>query len=265
MQTNDHIDITIAYDLPFEARYPIGPVFSSGNDISLIAEIQQKPERYRTALVRVFELLTNLAATGALSGTDLEPWKSGLRIDPSPIELEDSMRFQFINSRVDEGVLIILSSMLLAQREAISLNALEVSLPGRQVMQRLRSDPTTPSTYPGAYRKIPFELMDENPEGGGYTFVAELRQPLQESNQKHLEQALRRWVDVILAGGYGLAPIPPQESYIEPDSDFVTSFANMIEWTVFKLRADPACVLSLVNIFVNFHYQCQELVSLTIS
>jgi len=159
----------------------------------------------------------------------------------------------------------VLAHLFLARREALPLQSLEVSVPGERAIQRLGYDPTRLSTYPKVYEKLPFILTNEEPESGGYTFTAELGQPLQAQNGQYLEYALKGWTEGVLAGGYGLAPIPPQESYVEPDSGPLTSFDTTVEWPVFKLRADPACLEGLINIFAAFHYRCQGLVSLTIS
>lgn len=259
LQMNHQTIMTTAYDLPFGVRYSSGSLLASGSPVDVFAVVHSESDL--KVLATVIDLFAGLSATGCLAGTEVEPWNSGLQIYPD----YTYVRFQLINSRVDERALIVLAHLLLARQEDILLESLEVSLPGKRATQKLQYDPVEMSTYPDVYRKLPFPLIDEQPESGGYTFVAELREPLQAQHGEYLENALKRWTEAILAGGYGLAPIPPQESYVEPDDESVTSFDTTVEWTAFKLRADPASVYGLVNIFAAFHHRCQEIVSLTIT
>jgi hypothetical protein len=251
--------MTSAYELPFSIRHSSGPLLSSGGPVEAVAIGQSESDT--TLPGKIFGLFAGLAATGALAGTNIEPWNSGIQIKGTP----HNARFELTNCRVDEQALIVLVHLLFARQEELLLRSVEVSLQGKSATQRLECDQTTLSWYPDCYRSLPFALIDEEPEGDTYTFVTELRKPLQASHGEHLENALDLWTKAILAGGYGLAPIPPQESYLEPESEHVTAFDTTVEWTIFKLRADPACIHSLINIFAAFHHRCQEVVSLTIS
>ena len=101
------------------------------------------------------------------------------------------------------------------------------------------------------------------PESGAYTFIAELAQPLNDVNASRLDAALKTWSRCVLSGGFALAPIPPEENYVEPDDPFVT-FDNTVEWTFFKHRAHPRSLSALVNVFAAFHYRFQAVQLLTI-
>jgi hypothetical protein len=251
--------MTTGYDLPFSVRCSSGSLLSAGGLVDFVATGQ--PQSDTRLLVNIFELFVGLAATGALAGADIEPWNSGMQIK----SILHNARIDLMNCRVDEQALIVLVHLLLARQDELLLRSVKVSLEGKPATQALESDSTTLSWYPDRYRKLPFTLIDEEPEGDTYMFVMELGEPLQASHGEWLENALKKWTEAILAGGYGLAPIPPQESYIEPDSEQVTAFDTRVEWTIFKLRADPACIDSLVNIFVTFHHRCQEVVSIAIT
>ena len=250
--------ITTAYDLPFEVRCSRAPLLSSGGAVRVIVE--SEPESDSKILATVLEHFGALSATGALAGEDIEPWNSGVQIGTPG----DGTGFELLNCHMDEQALIVLTHLLLARQEELLIRSVEVSLRGRPATRKLPTDSTSLSWYPDCYRSLPFKLIDEDPESVNYTFVIELREPLQASHGEYLEHALKRWTEAILAGGYGLAPIPPQESYVEPDDDCVTSFDTTVEWTIFKLRANPDCIQGLINIFAAFHHRCQNILSVTI-
>jgi hypothetical protein len=250
--------MTTAYDLPFEVRYAAAPLLSSGDTVRVA--LRRQSDDHSPALVEAVEQFVALSETGALAGTDIEPWSSGLHLGAWRGAVLDLQK-----CKVDEQALLVLLHLLLARQDEIMLQSIELSRQDRSASRKLRSDPSTLSWYPDCYRQLPFTLVNEEPESGTYTFVAELKRPLEPTHRENLENALKRWTLAILAGGYGLAPIPPQDSYVEPDDDCVTSFDSTVEWTIFKLRANPDCLQGLINIFAAFHHQRQELVSLTIS
>lgn len=251
-------NMTTDYDLPFEVRYSSGPLLTSGGSVGIIVEAESKGDS--TILAAVLGHFCALAATGALAGSDIEPSDSGLQI----AAMNQDTNYQLRNCRVDEQALIVLTHLLLARQDELLLLSVELSLQNSPATKTLLTDTTCLSWYPDCYQILPYELIDEEPESDTYTFVIELREPLQDANCEYLEKALKRWTEAILVGGYGLAPIPPQESYVEPSDDCVTSFDTTIEWTIFKLRANPECIQGLLNIFTAFHRRCQEIISVKI-
>lgn len=251
--------INSAYNLPFEVRYSSSRLLSSGVTVDVIARV--KSSEKMGILAHVIDLFAGLAVSGALAGQELEPWNSGLQIN----QAYNGIRFRLTDCRVDDRAFIVLSHLLLSLQDAIHLESLEVSGLQEKAPLKLQCDPTVVSTYPGVYRDLPFSLIDEEPESGAYTFSAEMKEPLQAGHGEYLENMLKCWTEVLLAGGYGLAPIPPQNSYVEPAGESVTSFDRTVEWTIFKLRADPAAICGVVNIFAAFHHRCQEIMSLRIS
>ena len=195
--------MTTAYDLPFEVRYSSAPLLSSGGSIRVIVETE--PESDSKVLATVLDHFGALSATGALAGKEIEPWNSGLQLGTPG----HGTGYELLNCRVDEQALIVLAHLLLARQNELMLRSVEVSLRDNAASETLRTDPTSLSWYPDCYRSLPFTLIDEDPEGDAYTFVTELREPLQASHGEYLENALKQWTETILAGGYGLAPIPP--------------------------------------------------------
>ncbi len=254
-----------AYDLPFEIQYSPGPLLVAETPIQMTARLKQHPVRDASALAEIIELFAILAGTGAFAGREIEPWESSLQLKSVSERNEATGRFEIESCKLDDSALVVLAHLLLARQEEILLTSLELLGQGFKAWHKLQYEPSELSDYPKTYGRLPFILSDENPQTGAYTFVAELMQPLKIEHRDWLENALQHWTLTILAGGYGLAPIPPQESYVEPIDDCVTSFDSTIEWTVFKLQADPACIEGLINIFAAFHYRYQRLVSLTIT
>lgn len=257
--------ITTAYILPFEVKYAKGRILSSGTPVELVAKPKSRKESDQIIISRIVEVFTSLAATGALAGKELNPGRSELRLKSPLNDFGHEIRVTFLDSIVDERALIVLTNLFLATQETLLLESFQLLPPGGQAMEPLQSDPSALSTYPDIYGQLPFTIEDEDPEGGSYTFTVELRQPLEGRHEEILENSLFAWTEAVLAGAYGLAPIPPQESYVELYEDHVTSFETTVEWAVFKVRADPACINGVVNIFAAFHDRCQEILHLRIS
>ena len=257
--------VATGYDLPFEVRTSPAPLLSSGGLVQVVPAYIPDTARDPGLLAGILELFAGLAATGALAGSDLEPSKSSLKLSATPGPSAISSNLQFQECRVSEEALVVLVHMILAQQEKLFLRRLDLFQPGRRATLTLERDADEDSTYPGYYRGLPFTLIDEEPESGDYAFTIELWKPLEPKHGEYLEHALKRWTETILAGGYGLAPVPPQDDYVEPDDDCVTSFDTTVEWSVLKLLTDPASLNGLVNIVTSFHHRCQQVVSLTIS
>lgn len=250
--------ISSAFNLPFEVRYS-SSLLSSCGTVDVITKV--KSVKKIEILLSVFDLFAEVAMTGALAGQEIKPWNSGLQINPE----YNGVRFKLTECRVDECALVVLSHLLLARQDAILLESLEMSSVEKQASLKLRCDSKVMSTYPGIYHNLPFPLTDDEPESGAYTFVAEMKKPLQAAHEKSLKKMLKRWTGAVLAGGYALAPIPPQESYVELAEESITSFNKTFELTIFKLQADPASLFGIVNIFAAFHKRCQEIISLRIT
>jgi hypothetical protein len=249
------------YVLPFAVTYPGAGVLSSSRPVELRVRLGAGDG---AAARQVVEVFTRLAATGALVGRDLDPASSGL-VPAPPEQGAGQLRFPLLDCRVDDCALVVLAHLFLARSPELALRALEVATPGREPDQVLRFSRTGLATYPGVAQPLPFPLTDEDPEGGGYTFTAELLEPLRDRCRDALDAALTAWVEAVRAGAYALAPIPPRECYAEPLDAGVTSFGRTVEWAVEKVRADPACIGGLVNLFAAFHGRCQPLAGLLIS
>jgi len=262
---NDNNSMTTAYTLPFEVKYAPGPMFSSGGTIEVIADIKYRLGFDQKAAGQILDVFTRLARIGALAGKDIEPWWAELQSELPRFSGGQEIYFTFLNCSVDERALVVLTHLFLARQKEVPLLSLELAPPTARAMQILQSDPSELSTYPEIYKRLPFTFENEEPESGGYTFTAELKQPLKAQYAETLQNALIFWTEAVLAGAYGLAPIPPEECYIEPYEEYVTSFGTTVEWTVFKVRADPACIDGVVNIFAAFHGRCQEILTLRIS
>jgi hypothetical protein len=115
------------------------------------------------------------------------------------------------------------------------------------------------STYPRIYSPLPFTLDDQNPEGGTYNFYVRLESKMSETSQATLNGWLATWIDAIQAGGYALAPVSPAGDYVEPHASGVDAYESVVEWAVYKLRADPvAAIHAAINIVANFHQRCQR-------
>jgi len=257
--------IGTAYELPFEVRCTPGHVFSSGGDVSVVVSFLPGPPPDLNLIAEILGAFAGLGMTGAFAGAEIEPWNSELRLGEASGSLRLTNKFDFSFCMADEWALSVLTQLFTAKRAALSLKSLEISAAGREATVKLRHIPDLSSTLPPVFARIPFLLIDEEPESGGYTFTAELQSPVLPKHQEYLEGALKFWTMVVRRGGYEMAPIPPEESFVELFVDRVIVFGATVEWTILKLRADPDCINGVVNIFAAFHYRCQPLISLSIS
>lgn len=255
--------LRIAFDLPFSVSYPTPPFFSTGQDATIVVRLRDgiSPEEIARASA-VVDLFVRFANLGGLAGRSIEPWRSGATWHPADAVRHDEMSFRLGRCLFDDAGLVALCGLFLHERNVALLRAIEVYAGAPK--ERLASDTSSYSTYPERFAKIPFEVIDEQPESGAYTFALTLEQPLDTYNQEVLQQALCTWTEFILAGGYALAPIPPKENYVEPDDPFV-QFECSLEWSVFKLRAHPASVDALINVLAAFHGRQRRVTSLTIA
>ena len=102
---NNQSSINTAYDLPFEVSYSPGPLLSSGGSVNVECSVQDRRKFDQDTLSDVIELFAGLAQSGALAGSELQPWNSGVEISAPP----DGGCFRFEKCRLDERALIVLA------------------------------------------------------------------------------------------------------------------------------------------------------------
>jgi hypothetical protein len=254
--------IRTAFRLPFRAVHPAEGFFSGGEEVQLSLEFAADPTPTQVALADgLMRLFADFAATGALSGQRFAPHRSG--VDVGLIEMRSSSVrvYSLGHCRIDDAAMVLLCDMLLRESVALSLRSFIVSNGGQGV--DLLQDPNSWSTYPARYTPLPFEVDDQEPESGAYTFVLDLAEPLKSAASSTLTAWLGLWTRCVMAGGYALAPISPKDNYVEPD-DSIVDFATTVEWSVFKLRAHPAAIDALVNLLACFSQEVQRVLRLAI-
>lgn len=256
--------LSTAYELPFAVRYPDAGFFSSGRDVRLTVRLRKpaSPD-LEQAVDRVFSSFAALAAIGGLSGADIDPTASGISecacVSAEPLQRTYELRA----CRIDDHALVTLSDMLLHGSIAPSLERVTVHGTG-ELVTLVTSFPQLLLSQPIRYKQLPFSLIDESPELGGFTFALSLASPPTPDHLTELQESFDTWTAFVLSGGFALAPIPPDDTYVEPDNPLV-DFENTVEWAFFKFRAHPAAIDSLINIIVRFHGRGCRLVELSIA
>ena len=254
--------IRTAFRLPFRAIHPATEFFASGGDVQLALEFAAEPTPAQVAQADdLMQLFADYAATGALSGRRFAPHRSGVDGGPIAFRSPTVRVWSLSNCRIDDTAMVFLCDMLMRLNVAVPLRSFVVSNGGEGV--ELLQDPDSWSTYPERYTPLPFEIDDQEPESGAYTFVLDLTEPLKAPARDALNAWLGLWTRCVLAGGYALAPIEPKDNYVEPDGE-VVDFATTVEWSVFKLRADPVAIDALVNLLCCFSERIQRVVRVTI-
>lgn len=255
------ITLTTGYRLPFEVSVSSGRLLSVGNDIGLAFQIPGSTEAELELVAAIVEAFAQIAVSGALCGESINPGESGLTAQSE----SSGLRFTFAGCRIDEAALIVLVNLILAKSSDIGFQTIEITrsqLPAGNMLEYADSDQLS---FPAVYGSLPFVLENQLPESGGFTFTARTVGPVNEQNVICLNKYLNAWLVTVNGGGYALPPISPMNCYAESADDEVTWFEDLIEWTVFKLRADDAAITAVINIFAAFHARFQNLVSLRIS
>jgi hypothetical protein len=258
-------EISTAYELPFNVKY--GGVFAFRGEGEIKGKIHQKSDGPMNSglISESLHLFCKLARTGALAGRLLSPSNSHMSLVGSISTQGAELTFYLAYRSVDPGSLVVFTNLLLAIYKSARIEQLQLGAESAARSYALACDPQRKSTYPLVSEFLQFKVFDDEPEGGGYTFTAMLKNPMRPEHAEILLRNLTIWVESVRAGVYGLAPIPPEESYVETYEDALTYFDLSVEWSVLKVRADSACINGVVNIFGAFHDTCQELISLTIS
>ena len=254
--------IATAYQLPFKVEHSAAAMLLSGRPLSILVRTQA-PD-LEGLVGEALRRFTRIAAAGAFGSRNLAPWHTDFVAlaqssgDPRTIVVRADP------CRVAPEAWIILCHLLLKVHRRVSIEAVEV-LADMDAAPVSLTQAAAESTYPSVFESLPFALHDTQPEGGGYSLFMTLASPLTANHEATLNDWLDAWVQVVGNGGFGLAPIDPTADYVEPYGEGVAAYDNIVEWAVFKLRADPvAAIDALLNLFACFHRRCQPIRSLEI-
>lgn len=265
MMASQNAELSIAYRLPFEVLYSEPHFMSRLQTVRIVLRCSAVLEN-PAALLLPLRTFVRLAATGALAGAQWPPAQSRASIiEDSVSQAGSHLTLAMVWEAVDVRSSVVLVHLLIAKQMPLRVSLLEMLLSDSEPTQLIPICQAEEATFPGHFASLPFELVDESPESGAYTFTAICEEPISPLNKMTLTTQLSAWLTAVLEGAYGVAPIAPEESYAEPSSAPPEVIGRTAEWTIFKLRADPACIKALVNIVAAFHERCQKLEKLTIS
>ena len=255
--------IQTAFLLPFAVQQPPQPFLSQKQPLALTVRCASSAsEQDVGAVLRTVRLWTQFANTGGLAGSRINPAEAELHVSATSPPANPHCHFGLSECYVDDRAYVVLVEMLLRGPAASLIEAVELSRRFGEPLLSLTCGAKT-STYPATYAHHPFALTDQRPESGAYTVVLEMAQPLLDDNRNTLESALMIWTQVVLAGGFALAPNSPSDNYVEPDHQ-LTVFDLTVEWSMFKLQADPASIGALLNVLTCFSLSRQRISSVTI-
>ena len=253
--------IATGYSLPFEFRHS-EPSAMVGRPLAIrVRTGLPDPEGLVVVALRLFE---QLAHTGALGGGRSPPWNCALVLAQQAGRDDTEVLFRADPCRLSDEAWVVLCHLLLRLHERLPIQSVDVLAAGDAAPRVLLSD-APDSTYPRAVEPLPYALDDHDPEGGGYSFFIRLEAPLTAEHESRLNGWLETWTQAVQAGGYAMAPLDPATDYVERYGSGVVSYERVIEWSVFKLSADPlAAIDALKNLFACFHARCQSIQSIEI-
>lgn len=249
-----------AYELPFTVHYPAATFFSRGEDVRISLRLRDgATAEIRQAITRAFSLFQALANCGGLCGKAIDPVASGIAAVNSLGSSADRALYELRLCRIDDRSLVTLVDLLL--HRDIGPFVAAVNVDGLPPANKLSTDFKQLFTvHPERYSPLPFTVRDEQPETGAIVVELTLRRALEPVGRDALQAAFDAWHAFVVSGGFSLAPLRPDETYVEPDGPLV-DFDHTVEWTLFKFSAHPAALDSLINIVARFQIR-QEVIEL---
>jgi hypothetical protein len=241
------------YPLTFGVLHPSTPFLSRGRDVRLSVALKESADPGTDATVeRALATFVAFANTGGLAGTSLDPGSSGVTAYNREPSASEELVFRLTRCRIDDRSLVTLCDLLLHDAIAPHVREVVVRSDGQNLIPLGTDFRRLFEAHPGRFEPLPFQVVDEEPESGTCVFTLTLAAPITVTGRAALQSRFDAWCAFVRAGGFALPPIPPAENYVEPDDPLV-DFDDIVEWTVFKLRAHPAAIDAIVNIVVAFH------------
>lgn len=239
------------YSLPYEVIYDEGPLMSVGQDIRIRATLNavatEQSVDAMDSLVLPFFLL---GTSGALSGSRIAPWASTFADKEGPFASERLVEWTLRSCTVDERSITVLSQMLLSVYDSapIARITFSSSRPSPGAL-RLEDNSLAPDPYPAQYPEPGFPITGE-PELMPEVVVRVMFEvPPSPEVQKAADAELFSWAPGLVSGAYGVAPVPPDECTASIDK---TEYAGCeLTWHMSRVRAHPAALAGLVNVFAS--------------
>lgn len=255
--------IATGYELPFRFFYSPDAFVGSG-DLELFVKFRFNEGR--EVVLERLQLFVSLANSGALGDPENSPWDSALDVfDFEQVE-QNRLRWSLRYRSLSQPSLVVLAHLMFSAHERASIESVRVLTTSSKDINLLYTDPAGRSSYPQANRSVRFAFEDFEPEGGGINVYSVAQASPSDEHVKSLNVALGAWASAILHGGYALAPIHLNRSFIEKPEQNAIFYDSTIEFAVFKITADiDAASSALLNIFSRFDRLCVPLRSLEFS
>lgn len=254
-------------DLPFEVRVSRAPLLSDGSDVVVIAELKRKPSRgVVQTLDASVEMFIALAELGALCGSEIAPWESGLKAGTRTEVKGNSVAWKFGACLLDEHALLVLINAFLLEVSQVPLIALTVrnAESGDNLVTLPVGDPPEP-LYPPRFPELPFALhVDPTSEGETYQFSVSFQSEPGSEQSQAIEGWLLTWMGVTMNGVFANPPAFPKVPSLVADLEIDLN-GSELEWTVHKFRAHPGAVDALVNLLAALHHEIAPIVSVSIN
>lgn len=241
-----------SHRLPFGFAYSPSALQSGGQGVLRVRFANVAMASAVESAVVAFEAL---AALGAFPGAGISPAKSTLALAAAPSQAPGELRWSFDRAGLSDEALVPLAHLLLDAHRAASIRGVDVVDAFTPPVALTTDD--AGSTYPQICSDIPFQLDDDDMLGEDYAFEIELDEPLRREGEAWLNGLFAAWSRVVSMGAFAEAPTSTASAYVETQSA-VVFWDRQVEWALFKLRADGACIDAILNGLVAFHGRCQS-------
>lgn len=253
--------LSTALSLPFTVRLGSHSILgaSVGGDIRVLVTF--RPGAATTGLIEdvehVIQAFERLAEAGALAGSALRPVDS---LIAGVERLHDARAAWLLTGcKVDERSWVILTNWLRGVRQPLAIESVLIGDPPfEQIVHDRFSE-----QYPGL-SKSSCAVVEVPPQyGEDIRMLIAPERELAEGELTDLMNRLATCVTAISLGAYGQEPSLAQPYGCTFDSDFDT-VAGDIAFCVWRLRADPAAALGLVNACIAHFEEAQVRVRISL-
>lgn len=229
---------------PFSLRATPGPLFRGGTAVSVRVRLAGPVgEPARDELHARLTAFARHARAGSLAGAGLVPARSGVAALEGPAVSGATASWTLVGCDLDEGALAVLVN-LLAGCPADPPVADVLLARGTAPPHPLRPVPDPAAVFPARPRlDFPVYLADSETDQVRLRVV--FAAPLTPEAEAAAVGALGDWVAAVELGGYAVAGVPAADCGLIAD-DAPAVYSAELEWTLEKVRADPAMTDALL-------------------
>ena len=244
--------IATPYALPYRAAVQPPPLLSGGG--KAILRVVAATSLDHAAVGDYDSVMTAfgvLALTGALAGTAGPPSQATAFDWSRPHRSSTAVEWELSRCVFDERSAVLLAQFFMLSHPANPISGVAVFGPGGAAAP-LAYDASLEDPYPPIWQPTPFPVsLDPDIHDSATLRIRFSRAPdLRE--QTRIRAPIIDWGVATKMGAYGVAPVPPNECFLQFDPE-VVYLGDDLEFNLVRLRAHPSCLHGLINVCIAIH------------